>query len=222
MSAVDFLSLNGPDNAGKTTQIRLLAEARPGIQVLGSAHEHAPDLWSVVPEDSATWWFETSTTAELTNLLLESHQLRTEARKPGGLAVIDRGHPMLLATSIATSVIKDDISIDEARDAVLDVVRSAAEPAAEFALLLLISRDVEQSLAVSQERDPSPWSSRYLRYQRTLHEVLMQQVDDGTYDQVIEWDTRTRAQIQAEVLAAADRVAGLGSHVVTTISTEGQ
>jgi len=222
MSAIEFLSLNGPDNAGKTTQIRLLSEARPSIQVLGSAHNHAPDLWRVVPADSAMWWFETSTTAELTKLLLNSHRLRTEARKPGSLAIIDRGHAMLVATSIATCVIKDDVSIDEARAAVLEISRSIAEPAAEFAVLLLISRDVEESLAVSQHRDPAQWSPRYLRYQRTLHEVLMQQIEDGTYDQVIEWDTRTRAQIQAEVLATADRLADSGGLLESAMGGEHQ
>jgi thymidylate kinase len=40
---IKFLSLNGPDNAGKTTQFRLLSEARPRLQTLGSAQEHAPD-----------------------------------------------------------------------------------------------------------------------------------------------------------------------------------
>lgn len=204
MSSIAFLSLNGPDNAGKTTQIRLLSEVRPSMQVLGSAHRHAAHLWRVLAADSATWWFETSTTSELTRLLLDSHRLRAEARKPGSFALIDRGHPMLVATAIATCVVKDEMSIDDARATVLDIQRSIAEPPAEFALLLLLSRDVEESLAASQQRDPTPWNPRYLRYQRTLHEVLMQQVEQGLYDQVIEWGTRSRTEIHQEVIIAAD------------------
>jgi len=208
MSPIKFLSLNGPDNAGKTTQIRLLSEARPGLQVLGSAHEHAPHLWGVLPADASTWWFETSSTAQLTQLLLESHQLRAKARRPGSIAVIDRGHPMLVATAVATCAVKDEVSIDDARAAVLNIQRSIAPPPSEFTLLLLISCDAEESLAVSQQRDPTPWNSRYRRYQRTLHEVLMQQVEQGTYERVVEWGTRPRAEIQRDILAAVDVAVG--------------
>ena len=208
MAPPDFLSLNGPDNAGKTTQIKLLSQSRPKLQLLGSAHEHAPHLWGALPADFSTWWFETSSTAELTRILLESHQQRATARRPRGAAVIDRGHPMLVATAIATCAVKDAVSIEEARTAVLDVQRTIAAPPPEYALLLLISRDVEESLAVSQQRDPTPWTARYLRYQRTLHEVLMQQVELAEYDQVIEWGTRTRLEIQADVLTAVDAAVG--------------
>ena len=200
----EFVSLNGPDNAGKTTQIRLLSEARPSLQVLGSAHEHAPHLWGALPADSSTWWFETSSTVELTRLLLESHQLRANARSSGCIAVLDRGRPMLVATAVATCVVKDDVSIDDARAAVSKIQRSVETPPSEFALLLLISRDAGQSLAVSEQRDPAPWNAQYLRYQQVLHEVLMQQAEDGVYDQVIEWGTRSRPEIHRDVLAAVD------------------
>lgn len=166
MPPIRFVSVNGSDSAGKTTQIRLLSQARPSLHVLGSAHAHAPHLWRGLPEDSATWWFETSTTAELAGLLLESHRCRAEAREPDRLAVLDRGHPMLVATAVATSAVKDELPIDDARLAVLKVQRSRPVAPAEFAILLLISRDADESLAVAKQRDPEPWSPRYLRYQR--------------------------------------------------------
>jgi hypothetical protein len=201
---IEFLSLNGPDNAGKTTQIRLLSEARPALQSLGSAHEHAPHLWRVPPGDSADWWFETSTTAELTYSLLESHRLRAEARRQGTVAIIDRGHSMLVATAIATCIVKDKLSCDDARAAVEAVQGTRAEPPPEHSLLLLLSRDFNESIAISQARDPREWDPRYLLYQRTLHEVLMMQAESGRYTQVMEWGTRSRAEIHSQVLAAAD------------------
>ena len=206
--SIEFLSVNGPDNAGKTTQIRLLSEARPALQYLGSAHEHAPHLWRVPPEESATWWFETSTTAELTYSLLESHRLRAQARKHGTVGVLDRGHSMLVATAIATCVVKDKVSIDDARGAVLEVQRALAEPPPEHSLLLLISRDVDESIAVSQARDAQEWNPRYLLYQRTLHDVLMMQVEGGFYTEVIEWGSRSRAEIHNQILAAVGATAG--------------
>lgn len=206
-----FLSLNGPDNVGKTTQIEFLAEARPSLQFLGSVHEHAPHLWRVLPYDLATWWFETSSTPELTRLLFESHRLRAEAREPGGIAVIDRGHAMLTATAVTTCVVKDRVSIDEARLIVAGIRCAIAEPPREYSILLLISQDAEESLAVSQRRSPSPWGPRYLHYQRTLHQVLIQQADDGTYDRVIECGRRRRSEIHSEILAAVDGVTSVGT-----------
>lgn len=205
---IEFLSVNGPDNAGKTTQIRLLSEARPDLQYLGSAHEHAPHLWRVPSEKSATWWFETSTTAELTYTLLESHRLRAQARKNGTVAVLDRGHWMLVATAIATCVVKDKVSIDDARGVVRAVQRAVAEPPPEHSLLLLISRDIDESIAVSQARDAQEWSPRYLLYQRTLHDVLMTQAEDGFYTEVIEWGSSSQAEIHNQILAAVSAAAG--------------
>jgi thymidylate kinase len=204
----EFISLNGPDNAGKTTQLGLLSEARPSLHVLGSVHEHAPDLWGALPAEFSTWWFKTSSTAELTELLLESHRLRAEARRPGSVAVIDRGYSMLMATAVATCVVKDGMSLSDAWATLLRLQRSAEAPPPEFALLLLISRDAEESLTVSQQRDPVAWSPRYLRYQRILHEVVMQQAEQGAYDQVIEWGTRSRREIHREVLGVVDGALG--------------
>jgi hypothetical protein len=138
-------------------------------------------------------------------LLLDSHRLRAEARDPRRVALLDRGHPMLVATAIATCAVKDGLPIDGALAAVGQVQQALPDPPAEFALLLLISRDVDESLEVSQARDPEPWKPHYLRYQQILHEVLMRQVDQGVYDQVIEWGTRSRAEIHIEIVEAADR-----------------
>lgn len=206
--SIKFLSVNGPDNAGKTTQFTLLSEARPALQYLGSVHEHAPHLWRVPPEEAARWWFETSTTAELTHSLLESHRLRAQARKHGTVAVLDRGHSMLVATAMATCVVKDKVSIDSARAAVLEVQSVLAEPPPEHSLLLLISRDVDESIAVSQARDPQEWNPQYLLYQRTLHDVLMMQAEGGLYTEVIEWRSRSRAEIHSQILAVVDATAG--------------
>ncbi|MEU9091727.1 hypothetical protein [Streptomyces sp. NPDC048428] len=106
-----FLSLNGPDNAGKITQLRLLGARFPSVQLLGSAHEHDAASWErVVSEDYAAWWFEQSTTAELTGLLLTSSKKRAAALEAGRVGLLDRGMPMLIAVSAATASVKEDSS----------------------------------------------------------------------------------------------------------------
>lgn len=106
-----FLSLNGPDNVGKTTQLRLFGARSPSIQLLGSAHEHDAASWErVASEDYAAWWFEHSTTAELTALLLPSAKKQAAALEPGCVGLLDRGMPMLIAVSAATASVKKDSS----------------------------------------------------------------------------------------------------------------
>jgi hypothetical protein len=111
---------------------------------------------------------------------------------------------MLLATAVATCALKEEVSIEEARGIIQQILYSIPSPPAELKVLLLISRDVEESLAVAQQRDPAPWSARYLRYQRILHEVLARQVDEAVYDLVIEWGSRSRSEVHQDVLNAAD------------------
>lgn len=80
----DFVSLNGPDNAGKTTHLRQLAACWGSFQFLGSVHEHDPEPWSRAARDGyARWWFETSSTGELSRMLFASHLKRVPRGSPG-------------------------------------------------------------------------------------------------------------------------------------------
>ncbi|MEK8146131.1 hypothetical protein NKH18_47760 [Streptomyces sp. M10(2022)] len=82
--APDFISLNGPDNVGKTTHLVRLAERWDGCQPLGAVHEHDPVPWArVAGGDYARWWFETSTTVELTEMLLAGHTSGPPPARPG-------------------------------------------------------------------------------------------------------------------------------------------
>ncbi|MFC5902054.1 hypothetical protein ACFP53_23055, partial [Streptomyces zhihengii] len=69
---------SGSDNVGKTTYLARLASLWDGFQPLGAVHEHARAVG-----DYARWWFETSTTVELTEMLLAS-LLATAPAVPGG------------------------------------------------------------------------------------------------------------------------------------------
>ncbi|MFD6626344.1 hypothetical protein [Streptomyces diastaticus] len=111
----DFVSLNGPDNTGKTTHLLRLASRWERFQPLGAVHEHDPEPWARVARgDYARWWFEKSTTVELTELLLAGHVKRAAARQSGRTGLLDRGLPMLLAVATATCVVKDELAVGEA------------------------------------------------------------------------------------------------------------
>ncbi|MGW1192511.1 hypothetical protein [Streptomyces sp. NPDC002559] len=196
----DFVSLNGPDNAGKTTHLVRLAGCWDGFQPLGSVHEHDPEPWArVAADDYAQWWFETSTTVELTEMLLAGHAKRAAARAAGRTGLLDRGLPMLLAVATATCVVKDGLTVGEAFKTVTGIAGSRVI-ASETAILLLPSLDAERSYVITSARESRPWTGVYPAYQKTLHAVLLHQVDHGVYTTVVDCEGRSLDDIHADVL----------------------
>ncbi|MFG2224071.1 hypothetical protein [Streptomyces sp. NPDC048644] len=196
----DFVSLNGPDNAGKTTQLVRLAERWAGFQPLGAVHEHDPEPWArVAAGDYARWWFETSTTVELTEMLLAGHAKRAAARQAGSTGLLDRGLPMLLAVATATYVVKDGLTVGEASKTVTAIAGSRAG-APETSLLLLPSLDAERSYALTSAREGRPWTGIYPAYQKALHAVLLHQADHGAYTAVVDCEGCSVDEVHAQVL----------------------
>lgn len=199
-----FISLNGPDNVGKTTQLARLAARWDGFQMLGSIHQHDPEPWEqVAASDYASWWFERSTTAELTLMLLTSHTKRASAREQGRIGLLDRGLPMLLAGAAATCMIKDELSVRKA----LGTVARIAEPLGsqpETALLLLPSLDPERSYAITSAREDRPWTGVYPAYQKALHRILLHQAERGAYAAVVNCEARPADDVHAEVINSID------------------
>ncbi|GAA3376651.1 hypothetical protein GCM10020367_49180 [Streptomyces sannanensis] len=201
----DFVSLNGPDNVGKTTHLVRLAERWGDFQPLGAVHEHDPEPWArAVAGDYARWWFETSTTVELTEMLLVGHAKRAAAREDGRTGLLDRGLPMLLAVATATCVVKDGLTVGEAFKTVTGITGSRAA-APETSILLLPSLDVERSYAITSVREGRPWTGIYPAYQKTLHAVLLHQADHGTYTTVVDCEGRSLDDIHTDVLGHVDR-----------------
>lgn len=207
-----FVSLNGPDNVGKTTAITLLTRGEERLQALGSVHEHDPAPWSAVStEDYAGWWFERSSTTELTGMLLASHARRAQARAACRIGLLDRGYPMLLAVAAATCAVKDGLGTDEAIERV-DQIAATYSCAPEHAVLLRPALDVEQALAITRARDPRAWTNPYPAYQRLLFAVLQRQAEAGIYRLVVDCEGKDPEAVYREIngsLAEADVWAGL-------------
>ncbi|TQF01941.1 hypothetical protein E6W39_06235 [Kitasatospora acidiphila] len=203
-----FLSLNGPDNVGKTTHLARIAEHYPALQPLGSIHHHDPTPWNGAAQgDYATWWFEKVSTRELTGMMLASHAMRAAARSPQSVGLLDRGLPMLLAAAAATSAIKDSLTSAQALAGIEALAAEsglAAEP--EAAILLLPSRDAARSYAITSVREGRVWTGVYVRYQHTLHEVLTLQASKGTYAAVIDCEGRSINDVHVRLLTHAARI----------------
>ncbi|MDX2697259.1 hypothetical protein PV416_28180 [Streptomyces ipomoeae] len=167
-----FVSLNGPDNVGKTTQLRLLAQLRSGFQPLGAIHDHDPEPWErVAAGDYGRWWFETSTTVELTGMLLAGHAKRAAAWQAGRTVLLDRGLPRLLAVAAATCAVKEQLPLQQALDIVAGIAGAYPRPP-ETAVLLIPALDAQRSYAIASAREGRPWTGVYPAYQKTLHAVL--------------------------------------------------
>ncbi|MER5769028.1 hypothetical protein [Streptomyces sp. NPDC001985] len=202
--APDFVSLNGPDNAGKTTHLVRLAERWDGFQPLGAVHEHDPEAWArVAADDYARWWFETSTTVELTEMLLAGHARRAAAREDGRTGLLDRGLPMLLAVAAATCVVKDGLTVGEAFKTVTGIAGSRAA-ASETSILLLPSLDAERSYAMTSAREGRPWTGIYPAYQKSLHAVLLHQTAHGAYNTVVDCEDRSLDDVHSNILDRLD------------------
>ncbi|MDX3025957.1 hypothetical protein [Streptomyces acidiscabies] len=199
-----FVSLNGPDNVGKTTQLRLLAQHRSNFQPLGAIHDHDPEPWEQVAADGyARWWFETSTTVELTGMLLAGHAKRADARQAGRTGLLDRGLPMLLAVAAATCAVKEHLPVQQALDTVSGI--AGAHPCwPETAVLLVPALDAERSYAITSAREGRPWTGIYPAYQMALHAVLLQQADHGSYAAVVNCEDRSPDEVHAEIAALLD------------------
>lgn len=196
----DFVSFNGPDNVGKTTQLMRLAKHWSGFQPLGAVHEHDPEPWTrVAAGNYGLWWFETSTTVELTEMLLAGHTKRAAAREAMRTGLLDRGLPMLLAVATATCVVKDGLTVREAIRTV-SAIAGSRTTVPETSVLLLPSLDAERSYAITSAREGRPWTGIYPDYQKTLHAVLLHQADRGTYTAVVDCEDRSPDDVHTDVL----------------------
>ncbi|WP_235001941.1 hypothetical protein [Actinacidiphila paucisporea] len=200
----EFVSVNGPDNAGKTTQLQRLAERWDTFQMLGAVHEHDPEPWErVAADDYASWWFEKSTTVELTTMLVSSHLKRAAARRAPRTGLLDRGLSMLTAVAAATSVVKDGLSADEA----LRTIRHITAPFPthrEASVLLLPSLDPDRSYAITSTRENRPWTGIYPAYQRHLHAILRHQAEEGIYDLVVDCENHDVAEVHRQIVTGLD------------------
>jgi hypothetical protein len=200
----EFISLNGPDNAGKTAQLERLRARWDGFQTLGAVHEHDPEPWErAAADDYASWWFEKSTTVELTTMLVNGHLKRAAARRPSCTGLLDRGLPMLTAVAAATCVVKDRLSVDEALRTIRGITAPFPTPR-ETAVLLLPSFDPDRSYTITSARENRPWTGIYPAYQGYLYAVLRHQAEEGTYDLVLDCEDHDLFEVHDQI------VTGLG------------
>jgi predicted nucleotidyltransferase len=197
------VSISGPDNTGKTTQIRLLTRAlgercfsSGGIDLYSNAFPNLP------PEEFSRWWFSSCPTSEFTRIIFEAVAARNAVVSSHGcpVALLDRGLQMFEAVSIATAMIKDHCGYETAAERVRairnDVIKGDDE---DLNIILLHDEDLDRSVNLTLTRAEREVDDTYRKYQYALQEALFRQCQEHKYDVVVTCADKSIVEIQNEL-----------------------
>lgn len=198
------VSINGPDNVGKSTQIRLLKNnLAEECYSAGGIHLYH-STWPGLPaKEFSKWWFVDSPTEELTTLIFESYISRatTIDRSNCRVAMLDRGLLTIEAVCVATSVIKDKCDYETAAETVSTIRKRLLDGnnTEDVKILLMHSDNLIQSVEASLAREEQEIESTYRDYQCIFQSILLKQAQDHKYDVVINCAGKSIIEIQNEI-----------------------
>jgi hypothetical protein len=108
---LSVLAVSGPDNMGKSTQLRILARRIGSSAALaGSLDGYDPRWRAIKVLGMADWWFERTSVEEVADVLACSYLERAGQVPGSGLWLVDRGIPMLEASVAATAAVREKLS----------------------------------------------------------------------------------------------------------------
>ncbi|MEU9836997.1 hypothetical protein AB0D67_36135 [Streptosporangium sp. NPDC048047] len=170
-----IIALSGPDNVGKTTNIRLLSR-RCGATVLDPLNVYDP-RWPTAT-DLPAWWFETARVEEVVDVLACSYLARARAARssPDPFVLVDRGITMLEASIIATIASRSGEPYPRAVEQAHRLLATYAEDisaarTAELEVHLLHHIDPHRGATRALAREQTV-TSRYAAYQQMLNRHL--------------------------------------------------
>ncbi|GAA1658281.1 hypothetical protein GCM10009744_59390 [Kribbella alba] len=180
------IAISGPDNVGKTTQIRILARRIGREAHLAGQLDHYDSRWPAIRNGGmADWWFHTASMEEVADVLASSYLERSRARLSATTWLVDRGMPMLEASVAATVAVREGIGHCQAADRARQLLKPfshdiARAEASEFGVVLLQDDDPIVGVARSLEREPAV-TETYVAYQQYLHDQLHRLVDERRF-----------------------------------------
>ncbi|WP_406346086.1 hypothetical protein [Streptomyces sp. NBC_00648] len=221
---MNVIALDGADNSGKTTQLRLLRRAAgDAVRIGESVHHYQPRWPRLSGAELAHWWFTESRSEDLVTLLLDGYRRRLDALgdQPGRV-ILDRGLATVEASCVASVMLKDDLSAWDAEAMVAELrAEVLGDPAPEpYSVLLNLGPAAEgAALSIGRERGAD---ERYARYQHLLHAALETRrsrhatVIDANRSDIVAVQNQLRSQLSQvglpvrPLLGDVRRVIGLG------------
>ena len=197
------VGVSGPDNVGKSTQIRLLARQARVVSA-GPLDDHDPRWADAYALGLADWWFRRAPLEQVVDVLACSYLARAAAAAPAdGVRLVDRGLPMLEACAVATAVVREGLGYEAAVQraaGLLTGYRRDLEQAeaAEWGVLLLHATEPSAGAAraLAREREVT---SAYAAYQRVLNTHLHAQASAGRFAATIVVASRPILDVQQEL-----------------------
>jgi predicted nucleotidyltransferase len=196
-------SINGPDNVGKTTQIRFLRSDHPEIADLGGIQLYIDEQHIVEGAPSAAWWFRDSSSMELITVVSRSFRTRHEMSKErSDLVLLDRGAKQFEAVLIASVMVKDGLDEESARELVRSFGQELYETDTET-FRVLLTHGVDAATGAQHSLASETYASEhYQRYQLFLNDLLLKQARSGTYHEVIDCTGKSILAVQNELRAS--------------------
>lgn len=197
------VAVSGPDNVGKSTQIRLLAR-RVGVSSAGPLDAHDPRWADAHALGLADWWFHRAPLEEVVDVLACSYLARAAAAADAGsVRLVDRGMPMLEASVVATAAVREHLGYEAAAqrgaDLLADYRRELEQAeAAEWGVLLLHATEPSAGAAraLAREREFTP---AYAVFQQVLNAHLHGQAGQGRFAETIVVADRPILDVQHEL-----------------------
>jgi hypothetical protein len=183
---LSVFAVSGPDNVGKSTQLRILARRiGPCAALAGSLDAYDPRWRTITALGMANWWFDQASVEEVADVLACSYLERARQDPRSGLRLVDRGIPMLEASVAATAAAREELSSDAAEERARSIL-AAYDPdireaeSAEHSVVLLHQDDLDAGIAKSLAREPSV-SPVYAAYERHLHVQIGRLIAEGRF-----------------------------------------
>lgn len=183
---VSVLAVNGADNVGKSTQLRILARRIGSSAALAGSLDSYDLRWRAIKVlGMADWWFAQASVEEVADVLACSYLERARQAPESGLRLVDRGIPMLEASVAATAAVREELSPEAAADRAGSIL-AAYDPgirhaeSAEHSVLLRHGYDLDAGIARSLAREPSV-SPVYAAYERHLHAQIERLLAEGRF-----------------------------------------
>lgn len=197
------VAVSGPDNVGKSTQIRLLARV-DGVVEAGSLDAHDPRWAGAHALGLAEWWFRRAALEEVVDVLACSYLARSAAAGSADVVrLVDRGVPMLEASIVATAAVRERLGYEAAVQRAGELLAGYRDDleraeAREWGVLLLHAAEPTAGTMRALAREQQV-TSAYATYQRVLNDHLHALADAGRFAQTIVVADRPILEVQEEL-----------------------
>jgi hypothetical protein len=197
------VGVSGPDNVGKSTQIRLLAR-QAGMFSAGPLDAYDPRRAEAHALGLADWWFRRAPIEQVVDVLACSYLARAATPTPADSArLADRGLPMLEASVVATTAAREGLGYEAAAQRAADLLigyRRDLEraEAAEWGVVLLHADEPAAGTARALARERQV-TATYAVYQRALNTYLHAQASNGRFAATVVVAGRPILAVQQEL-----------------------